>query len=53
LYTKNMEGSVPPFTDWVPVSTTEWGYNTEACFKSKVEHLLKAVVVESCLEGGG
>lgn len=40
-----MWGSVPPFTDWVLVSTTEWSYGAEARFKSKVEHLLKAVVV--------
>lgn len=43
FYAKNVADSAPPFTGREPVSTKKWHYDPEARFKSKVEHLLKAV----------
>lgn len=43
FYAKNVLGRPLPFTGREAVSMEKWHYGTEALFKSKVEHLLKAV----------
>lgn len=43
FYAMNVASSALPFTIQEPVSTEKWHYGTEVQFKSKVEHLVKAV----------
>lgn len=43
FYAKNVVGSAPPFIGRESMSMEKWHYDMEALFKSKVEHLMKAV----------
>jgi hypothetical protein len=45
FYARNVSGSAPPFTRREPTLMEKWHYSAKARFKSKVEHLLKAVAM--------